>query len=100
MHWKRQRHVARGTALVQTTSFGLRSGHALQDLAERIGAPDIELDPDPDPDPDPDHELPEQGVKPMPDVDLIDLMRTFIAHALRLSAMPPVTSSAGTPRRS
>ncbi|PZS98943.1 hypothetical protein A7X86_05110 [Stenotrophomonas maltophilia] len=86
--------MARGTALVQTTSFGLRSGHALQGLAERIGAPDIELDPDPD------HELPEQGVKPMPDVDLIDLMRTFIAHALRLSAMPPVTSSAGTPRRS
>ncbi|MBW8773581.1 MAG: UvrD-helicase domain-containing protein [Stenotrophomonas sp.] len=75
MHWKRQQHVARGTALVETTSFGLRSGHALQDLAERLGASDVELDPNPD------RELPDQGAKPMPDADLIGLMRTFIAHA-------------------
>ncbi|MBN5030119.1 UvrD-helicase domain-containing protein [Stenotrophomonas maltophilia] len=75
MHWKRQQHVARGTALVETTSFGLRSGQALQDLAERLGASDVELDPNPD------RELPDQGAKPMPDADLIGLMRTFIAHA-------------------
>ena len=75
MHWKRQQHVTRGTALVETTSFGLRSGHALQDLAERLGASDVELDPNPD------RELPDQGAKPMPDADLIGLMRTFIAHA-------------------
>ncbi|MCI1102932.1 UvrD-helicase domain-containing protein [Stenotrophomonas maltophilia] len=75
MHWKRQQHAARGTALVETTSFGLRSGHALQDLAERLGASDVELDPNPD------RELPDQGAKPMPDADLIGLMRTFIAHA-------------------
>jgi len=37
MHWKRQQHAARGTALVETTSFGLRRGHALQELAERLG---------------------------------------------------------------
>ena len=75
MHWKRQQHVARGTALVETTSFGLRSGQALQHLAERLGASDVELDPNPD------RELPDQGAKPMPDADLIGLMRTFIAHA-------------------
>lgn len=75
MHWKRQQHAARGTALVETTSFGLRSGYALQDLAERLGGSGVELDPNPD------RELPEQGAKPMPDADLIGLMRTFIAHA-------------------
>lgn len=75
MHWKRRQHVARGTALVETTSFGLRSGQALQDLADRLGASDVELDPNPD------RELPDQGAKPMPDADLIGLMRTFIAHA-------------------
>ncbi|WP_329889482.1 UvrD-helicase domain-containing protein [Stenotrophomonas sepilia] len=75
MHWKRQQHAARGTALVETTSFGLRSGQALQHLAERLGASGVELDPHPD------RELPDQGAKPMPDADLIGLMRTFIAHA-------------------
>lgn len=75
MHWKPQQHMARGTALVETTSFGLRSGQALQHLAERLGASGVELDPNPD------RELPDQGAKPMPDADLIGLMRTFIAHA-------------------
>lgn len=75
MHWKRQQHAARGTALVETTSFGLRSGQALQHLAERLGASGVELDPHPD------RELPDPGAKPMPDADLIGLMRTFIAHA-------------------
>lgn len=75
MHWKRQQHAARGTSLVETTSFGLRSGHALQHLAQALGESDVELDPNPD------RTLPEQGAKPMPDADLIGLMRTFIAHA-------------------
>lgn len=75
MHWKRQQHAARGTSLVETTSFGLRSGHALQHLAQALGESDVELDPNPD------RALPEQGAKPMPDADLIGLMRTFIAHA-------------------
>jgi len=75
MHWKRQQHAARGTALVETTSFGLRSGYALRDMAERLGESGVVLDPNPD------RELPEQGAKPMPDADLIGLMRTFIAHA-------------------
>ncbi|WP_295568736.1 UvrD-helicase domain-containing protein [uncultured Stenotrophomonas sp.] len=75
MHWKRQQHASRGTALVETTSFGLRSGGALLDLAETLGECDVQLDPNPD------RELPDQSAKPMPDTDLIGLMRTFIAHA-------------------
>jgi DNA helicase-4 len=75
VRWKREQHAARGTALVETTSFGLRSGEALHHLSERLGESRIELDPNPD------RELPDGGVKPMPDADLIGLMRTFIAHA-------------------
>ncbi|AWH25715.1 UvrD-helicase domain-containing protein [Stenotrophomonas sp. YAU14D1_LEIMI4_1] len=75
VRWKREQHAARGTALVETTSFGLRSGEALHHLSERLGESRIELDPNPD------RELPDAGAKPMPDADLIGLMRTFIAHA-------------------
>ncbi|UQA68954.1 UvrD-helicase domain-containing protein [Stenotrophomonas maltophilia] len=85
MHWKREQHAARGTALVETTSYGLRSGDALRHLAERLDESNVELDPNPD------RELSDQGAKPMPDADLIGLMRTFIAHAksncLTLDAM-------------
>ncbi|MEN5286452.1 UvrD-helicase domain-containing protein [Stenotrophomonas lactitubi] len=75
VRWKREQHAARGTALVETTSFGLRSGEALHHLSERLGESRIELDPNPD------RELPDGGAKPMPDADLIGMMRTFIAHA-------------------
>ncbi|AWH29561.1 MULTISPECIES: UvrD-helicase domain-containing protein [Stenotrophomonas] len=75
VRWKREQHAARGTALIETTSFGLRSGEALHHLSERLGESRIELDPNPD------RELPDAGAKPMPDADLIGLMRTFIAHA-------------------
>ncbi|WP_447936023.1 UvrD-helicase domain-containing protein [Stenotrophomonas lactitubi] len=75
VRWKREQHAARGTALVETTSFGLRSGEALHHLSERLGESRVELDPNPD------RELPDGGAKPMPDADLIGLMRTFIAHA-------------------
>lgn len=75
VRWKREQHAARGTALVETTSFGLRSGEALHHLSERLGESRVELDPNPD------RELPDTGAKPMPDADLIGLMRTFIAHA-------------------
>ncbi len=73
--WKREEHARRGTALAETTSFGLRSGHALDYLADRLGASSVTLDPNPD------RDLPDDGAKPMPDSDLIGLMRTFIAHA-------------------
>ncbi|WP_414495386.1 UvrD-helicase domain-containing protein [Stenotrophomonas maltophilia] len=75
MQWKRQKHASRGTALIETTSFGLRSGQALHHLAEALSGAHVELDPNPD------RELPDEGARPMPDADLIGLMRTFIAHA-------------------
>ena len=75
MTWKRQEHDRRNTALVETTSFGLRSGYALDHLAQRLADSGITLDPNPD------RDLLDDGAKPMPDSDLIGLMRTFIAHA-------------------
>lgn len=91
--WKRAEHTRRGTELIETTSFGLRNGKALKYLAQSLVVSGVELDPNPD------REIPELGGKPMPDSDLIGLMRTFIAHAKsncltirdmqdRLQAMP------------
>ncbi|MCW0462945.1 UvrD-helicase domain-containing protein [Xanthomonas sacchari] len=75
LDWKRQEHERRGTALFETTSYGLRSGQALGLLAAKLTESGIELDPNPD------RPLPSDGAKPMPDDDLAGLMRTFIAHA-------------------
>lgn len=73
--WKREEHRRRGTALVETTSHGLRTGEALDDLEDALSARGIVLDPNPD------REIPDDGQKPMPDADLIGLVRTFISHA-------------------
>ncbi|HDS1666606.1 UvrD-helicase domain-containing protein [Stenotrophomonas maltophilia] len=91
--WKQAEHARRGTELIETTSFELRNGKALKYLAQSLVVSGVELDPNPD------REIPEFGGKPMPDSDLIGLMRTFIAHAKsncltirdmqdRLQAMP------------
>ena len=93
LHWKRGEHRRRGTRLVETTSHQLRSGHAFDHLRDALAANGVTLDPNPD------RELPDDGQKPMPDSDLIGLMRTFISHAksnclalddmaARLQAMP------------
>ncbi|NIJ67673.1 UvrD-helicase domain-containing protein [Xanthomonas sp. 60] len=73
--WKREEHRRRGTALVETTSHGLRTGEAFDDLEDALSARGIVLDPNPD------REIPDDGQKPMPDADLIGLVRTFISHA-------------------
>ncbi|WMJ68716.1 UvrD-helicase domain-containing protein [Stenotrophomonas sp. 24(2023)] len=75
VQWKRQEHRRNGTALIETTSHQLRSGAALPHLGEQLRAAAVTLDPNPD------RELPDTGAAPMPDDDLIGLMRTFIAHA-------------------
>ncbi|KAF1016252.1 MAG: DNA helicase IV [Stenotrophomonas maltophilia] len=75
VHWKRQQHRDNGTALIETTSHQLRSGQALAHVGEQLHAAQVTLDPNPD------RELPGNGATPMPDEDLIGLMRTFIAHA-------------------
>ncbi len=73
--WKREEHRRRATALIETTSFGLRSGADFAYLADALTEAGIVLDPNPD------RALPDEGAKPMPDADLVGLMRTFIAHA-------------------
>lgn len=60
---------------VRTTSAQLRSGALFEVLAEALSAHGLSLDPNPD------RELPAEGARPMPDSDLIGLVRTFISHA-------------------
>ncbi|AOA72721.1 helicase IV [Stenotrophomonas rhizophila] len=60
---------------LQTSSGQLRSGALFEALETALSAHRIELDPNPD------RELPAEGAKPMPDSDLIGLLRTFISHA-------------------
>ncbi len=78
----RHQHRARGETIartqggvLQTTSAQLRDGQALQLLADRLDEHGIALDPNPD------RELPAQAAAPMPDEELVGLMRSFIAHA-------------------
>ena len=72
---KRQAHRRGGTARVETTSHGLRTGEAFDDLEDALSARGIVLDPNPD------REIPDDGQTPMPDAELIGLVRTFISHA-------------------
>ncbi|MFI8716572.1 UvrD-helicase domain-containing protein [Stenotrophomonas sp. NPDC077464] len=60
---------------VQTTSAQLRSGALFQRLTGALTGHGLSLDPNPD------RELPTEGARPMPDSDLIGLVRTFISHA-------------------
>ncbi|HAV72691.1 MAG TPA: helicase IV [Stenotrophomonas sp.] len=64
-----------GIARIETTSLQLRTGELFVRLGEALSHRGIELDPNPD------RELPEGGAAPMPDSDLIGLVRTFISHA-------------------
>ncbi|MFL9585080.1 UvrD-helicase domain-containing protein [Stenotrophomonas sp. AB1(2024)] len=68
---------ARGNDAVrlETTAAQLRSGGLFEALTEALTAHGLELDPNPD------RELPDDGAKPMPDSELIGLLRTFISHA-------------------
>jgi DNA helicase-4 len=64
-----------GIERVQTTSHQLRTGDLFVRLGEALSQRGIELDPNPD------RELPDGGATPMPDTELIGLVRTFISHA-------------------
>lgn len=68
---------ARGSDAVRldTTAAQLRSGELFDALTDALTAHDLALDPNPD------RELPEDGARPMPDSELIGLLRTFISHA-------------------
>ncbi len=60
---------------LQTTPSQLRSGALFDVLTAALTAHGLALDPNPD------RELPADGATPMPDGDLIGLLRTFISHA-------------------
>jgi len=66
---------SRDAVQLRTTAAQLRNGDLFDALAEALTAHGLELDPNPD------RELPAEGAKPMPDSDLIGLLRTFISHA-------------------
>ena len=93
VQWKRAEHARRGTRLVETTSHQLRCGTAFDHLGEALTRAGLVLDPHPD------RDIPANGNTPMPDDELIGLMRVFIGHAksnclsvatlaARLNAMP------------
>ncbi|MNK23292.1 Helicase IV [compost metagenome] len=65
----------RDSERIQTTTQQLRSGALFTDLGQALARHGIVLDPHPD------RELPEAGARPMPDTELIALVRTFISHA-------------------
>jgi len=60
---------------IETTPLQLRTGDLFVRLGEALSQRGIELDPNPD------RELPDGGATPMPDTELIGLIRTFISHA-------------------
>ena len=64
-----------GIARIETTPLQLRTGELFVRLGAALSHRGIELDPNPD------RELPEGGATPMPDSELIGLVRTFISHA-------------------
>ncbi len=64
-----------GIERIETTPLQLRTGELFVRLGEALSQRGIELDPNPD------RDLPEGGATPMPDSDLIGLVRTFISHA-------------------
>lgn len=74
-------------ACLQTTAAQLRSGELFQALTEALTAHGLAMDPNPD------RELPADGARPMPDSDLIGLLRTFISHA-KSNALAPADLAA------
>lgn len=60
---------------IHTDAAQLRSGVLFARLGTALAGYGIALDPNPD------RELPESGARPMPDAELIALVRTFISHA-------------------
>ncbi|CAG9234304.1 DNA helicase IV [Paraburkholderia tropica] len=72
--WKRAEHKRRGTDLIETTSHLLRHGRWEQFVESELASRGVVLDPNPD------RLIPRGGRAPMPDNELIVLLRTFISH--------------------
>jgi DNA helicase-4 len=75
VHWKRQLHAEKGTALFETTSHGLRRGDDFARLERELTARGVVLEPNPD------REIPKGGQTPMESIELVGLIRTFMSHA-------------------
>lgn len=80
--WKRQLHQENGTELIETTSHLLRNGDWIAHLSRALTDRGIKLDFNPD------RPLPEGSQKPMENIELAGLMRTFISHAKSNSLNP------------
>ncbi|MEO8644178.1 UvrD-helicase domain-containing protein [Pseudomonas sp.] len=80
--WKRNQHLRRGTALIETTSHQMRTGELFEHLGKALTDRGIQLDPNPD------RPIPKEGRKPMENGELIGLVRTFIRHAKSNSLSP------------
>ncbi|MGH8038387.1 MAG: UvrD-helicase domain-containing protein [Stenotrophomonas sp.] len=65
----------RSATHLDTHSQQLRSGALFEVLGDALSRHGLTLDPHPD------RELPDDGAKPMPDTELIGLVRTFMSHA-------------------
>ncbi|AQH01528.1 hypothetical protein A9R05_22210 [Burkholderia sp. KK1] len=74
VRWKRAEHERRGTDLIETTSHQLRHGNWEQYLERELSKRGIVLDPNPE------RLIPQGGRQPMPDAELVVLLRTFISH--------------------
>jgi DNA helicase-4 len=74
VRWKRAEHERRGTQLIETTSHQLSHGKWEQYLERELTKRGIILNPNPE------RLIPQGGRQPMPDVELVVLLRTFISH--------------------
>lgn len=73
--WKRELHATHGTDFIETTSSQLWNGQLFKHLEDELVRRGVTLDPDPF------RKLPAEGLAPMEDEDLMELMRSFICHA-------------------
>jgi len=75
VHWKRDEHRTRGTALIETTSHQLWTGKLFDHLKQELAQRGVTLDPNPD------RPTSDRGRVPLKHEELIALMCSFIAHA-------------------
>ena len=73
--WKRGTHKRYGTEFIETSSHQLRTGELFDHLATELQRRGVILDPNPD------RPLPDGGCVPIPNAELIELLRCFITHA-------------------
>jgi DNA helicase IV len=72
IRWKRALHAERGTKLIETTSYGIRSARGFADLEQKLRANGVVFGEVP---------LIDEQMKPVPDeASLLRVFRTFLSH--------------------